>query len=28
MLDVLPEDPELGVILKGDEAALPRGTQL
>lgn len=28
VLDVLPEDPELGVVLKGDKAALSRGTDL
>lgn len=28
VLDVLPEDPELGVVLKGDEAALFGGTDL
>lgn len=28
VLDVLPEDPELGVVLKRDEAALPGGADL
>lgn len=28
MLDVLPEDPELGIVLKRDKAALSGGTDL